>query len=166
MRRFKGNLYAPLCNQFPTIACLHLCIFHTPHVSQCARLYHSGLSLSLLLLSLVKIFLKSNLNFWQQAWHGLFSRDLKGQLHSEWIYEVIVSPKMQTKNYKDFCPTKQTSTVAKKNCLHSPKKKCYNPCMYGKAEVIVIFGLHFGRNDDLLNSEWIYEVIISHKIQK
>ena len=44
MRRFKGNLYAPLCNQFPTIACLHLCIFHTPHVSQCARLYHSGLS--------------------------------------------------------------------------------------------------------------------------
>ena len=27
-----------------------------------------------------------------------------GQLNSEWIYEVIVSPKMQTKNYKDFCP--------------------------------------------------------------
>ena len=32
----------------------------------------------------------------------------KGQLDSEWIYEFIVSPKMQTKNYKDFCPTKQT----------------------------------------------------------
>ena len=35
----------------------------------------------------------------------------KGQLNSEWIYEVIVSPKMQ--NYKDFCPTKQTRIVAK-----------------------------------------------------
>ena len=33
----------------------------------------------------------------------------KGQLNSEWIYEVIVSPKMQTKNYKDFYPTKQGS---------------------------------------------------------
>ena len=29
----------------------------------------------------------------------------KGQLNSEWIYEVIVSPKMPTKNFKDFCPT-------------------------------------------------------------
>ena len=28
----------------------------------------------------------------------------KGQLNSEWIYEVIVSPKMPTKNYQDFCP--------------------------------------------------------------
>ena len=27
-----------------------------------------------------------------------------GQLNSEWIYEVIVSPKMPTKNLKDFCP--------------------------------------------------------------
>ena len=32
--------------------------------------------------------------------------------HSEWIYEVIVSPKTQTKNYKDFCPTIQTRIVA------------------------------------------------------
>ena len=29
----------------------------------------------------------------------------KGQLNSEWIYEVIVSPKIPTKNYRDFCPT-------------------------------------------------------------
>ena len=28
----------------------------------------------------------------------------KGQLNSEWIYEVIVSPKIPTKNYIDFCP--------------------------------------------------------------
>ena len=26
-------------------------------------------------------------------------------LNSEWIYEVIASPKMPTKNMKDFCPT-------------------------------------------------------------
>ena len=36
----------------------------------------------------------------------------KGQLDSEWIYEVIVSLKKPTKNYKDFCPTKQTRIVA------------------------------------------------------
>ena len=36
----------------------------------------------------------------------------KGQLNSEWIYEVIVSPKMQTKKYKDFCPTKQKRIIA------------------------------------------------------
>ena len=36
----------------------------------------------------------------------------KGQLNSEWIYEVIISPKMKIKNYKDFCPTIQTSIVA------------------------------------------------------
>jgi hypothetical protein len=31
-------------------------------------------------------------------------RPSKGQLISEWIYEVIVSPKISTKNFKDFCP--------------------------------------------------------------
>ena len=45
----------------------------------------------------------------------------KGQLNSAWIYEVIISPKMQTKNYRDFYPTKQTRMVAKKNCLPLPK---------------------------------------------
>jgi hypothetical protein len=24
--------------------------------------------------------------------------------------------------------------------------------LYGRAEILVIFGLHFGRNDDLINS--------------
>ena len=33
----------------------------------------------------------------------------KGQLNQEWTYDVILSPKMQTKKYKDFCPTKQGS---------------------------------------------------------
>ena len=45
--------------------------------------------------------------------NGLFPQTLaKGQLNSEWIYEVIVSPKMQTKNFMDFCPTIQTRIVA------------------------------------------------------
>ena len=30
---------------------------------------------------------------------------IKGQLNLEWIYEVIVSPKMPNKDFKDFCPT-------------------------------------------------------------
>ena len=29
----------------------------------------------------------------------------KGQLNSEWIYEVSVFSKIPTKNYRDFCPT-------------------------------------------------------------
>ena len=45
----------------------------------------------------------------------------KGLLNSEWIYEVIVSPKMHIKNYKDFCPTKEARIVAKK--LPKLKKK-------------------------------------------
>ena len=37
----------------------------------------------------------------------IFTVDLtlcKGQLNSEWIYEVIVYPKMPTKIFPDFCP--------------------------------------------------------------
>ena len=58
----------------------------------------------------------------------------KGQLNSEWIYDVIVSPKMPTKNFKDFCP---------------------GSLLEGRAEILKIFGWHFGRNDDLINSFWI-----------
>ena len=40
------------------------------------------------------------------------SFDAKGQLNSELIYEVIVSPKMPTKKFPDFYPTKQTRIIA------------------------------------------------------
>ena len=40
------------------------------------------------------------------------SEETKGQLNSESIYEVIVSPKMPTKIFPYFCPTKQTRIVA------------------------------------------------------
>ena len=33
-----------------------------------------------------------------------FQGHAKGHLNSEWIYEVIVCPKIPTKNYRDFCP--------------------------------------------------------------
>ena len=77
----------------------------------------------------------------------LHDANTKGQLNSEGFYEVIVSHKMQTKNYKDFCPTKQTRIVAKKTSYTHQKidkKKCYDPCLDGRAEILVIFGLHFG----------------------
>ena len=60
----------------------------------------------------------------------------KDQLNSEWLFEVIVSPKMQTwiNAYKDFCPTKQI--VAKINCLHSllnhKKSATIFVCMVGQ----------------------------------
>ena len=31
----------------------------------------------------------------------------------------------------------------------------YDPCLYNRAEILVMFGLYFGRNDDLINSFWI-----------
>ena len=45
----------------------------------------------------------------------------KGQLISELIYEVIISPKIRTKNCQDFCPH------------------------------YIVFRLYFGRNDDFIN---------------
>ena len=47
----------------------------------------------------------------------------KGQLNSEWKYEVIVSPKFPTKNYKDFCP---------------------GSLLEGRAEISLIFGWDLG----------------------
>ena len=58
----------------------------------------------------------------------------KSQLNSKWIYEVIVSSKIPTKNYRDFCP---------------------GSLLEGMAKISVIFGWDFGRNDDLINSFWI-----------
>ena len=28
----------------------------------------------------------------------------------------------------------------------------YDTCLFGRAEILVIFGAHFGRKDDLINS--------------
>ena len=47
-------------------------------------------------------------DFADPIWRWKTGDFTKGQLNSEWIYEVIVSSKMQTKNYKDFCHTKQS----------------------------------------------------------
>ena len=55
----------------------------------------------------------------------------KGQLNSKLIYVVIVSPKMPTKNMKDFCP---------------------GSSLEGSAEILLIFGWHFGKNDDFIIS--------------
>ena len=58
----------------------------------------------------------------------------KGQLSSEWIYEVINCSKIPAKNYRDFC---------------------LGSLLEGRAKISVIFGWDFGRNDDLINSFWI-----------
>ena len=41
---------------------------------------------------------------WDQGQNIESQPKSKGQLNSEWIYEVIISPKMPTENYQDFCP--------------------------------------------------------------
>ena len=66
--------------------------------------------LSLVVLGWIKnifFIIKKLINFAKlQIWN------VKGQLNSEWIYEVASSNKMQTKNYKHFWPTIQTRIVA------------------------------------------------------
>ena len=62
---------------------------------------------------------------------------------------------MQTKNYKDFFLAIQTRIVALffGDFLVSVGSFFgYHPCLFGRAEILVILGLHFGRNDDLINS--------------
>ena len=57
-----------------------------------------------------------------------------------------------------FLPYQTKRIVAKKTAYNHQKitkRKCYDPCLYGRAEILVIIGLHFGRNDDLINSFWI-----------
>jgi hypothetical protein len=47
------------------------------------------------------------------------------------MYEVIVFSKIPIQNYRDFCP---------------------GSLFEGRAEISVIFGWDFGRNNDLINS--------------
>ena len=60
----------------------------------------------------------------------LTSAVFKDQLNSEQIYEAIISSKVPTKNYKDFCPTKQTMIVAKKTATLI--KKSQKSCLVGQ----------------------------------
>ena len=52
----------------------------------------------------VKLEIKSQLYF-LKCYDYFLRAGNKGHLNQEWIYEVIVSPKIPTKNYRDFCPT-------------------------------------------------------------
>ena len=74
---------------------------------------------------------------------------------------------MQTKNYKNLI---NVAGVPKKKKLlpYHTNKDCstffgdvlvsvgsffgYDPCLFGRADILVILGLHFGRNYDLINS--------------
>ena len=68
--------------------------------------------------------------------------DPKGQLNSELIYEIIISPKIPTNNFPDFGPTKQTRIVALffGDFLVSVGSFFgYDPCLFGRAEILAIF---------------------------
>ena len=56
---------------------------------------------------------------------------------------------MQTENYKNFCPTIQAGVV---ELVSVGSFFGYDPCLFGRAEILVILGLHFGRNNNLINS--------------
>ena len=62
---------------------------------------------------------------------------------------------MQTKNYKDFCPTIQTRIIALIWWFFGECRQFFLATILVRAEILVILGLHFWRNDDLINSFWI-----------
>ena len=79
-------------------------------------------------------FLSSNQSYFYfgwAVWHSINQNHSKCHLFSEWIYEVIVSPKIRTKNCRDFCPVYVL-----------------------RVEILTIFCSYFGRNDDFINSFW------------
>ena len=56
---------------------------------------------------------------------------------------------------QEFLSYQTNKDHSQTNSIHSQKKsqkKWYDSCLFGRAEILVIFGLHFGRNDDLVNS--------------
>ena len=53
---------------------------------------------------------------------------------------------MLTKNYKD-CSTFLSDFLVSVGSFFG-----YDPFLFGRPEILVILGLHFGRNDDLTNS--------------
>ena len=62
---------------------------------------------------------------------------------------------MQIKNYKDFCPTIQTRIIALifgDFFVSVGSFFGHDLCLFGRAEILEVLGLHFGRNDDLINS--------------
>ena len=91
-----------------------------------------------------KILRKKQFSVWSLVFHlynGLDKCDTsklltstRGQLNSEWIYDAIIFPKTPTQNFSDCCP---------------------GTLLEGRAEIWEMFGWHFGRNDDLINSFWI-----------
>ena len=94
-----------LCFKWLSLALFITFFFYNCHVDSGLVSYHKVLFFTIwyaAIRTLVKGLLANN------------NEETKGQLNSEWIYEVIISPKMLIKNYKDFCPTKQTRIVAKK----------------------------------------------------
>ena len=61
---------------------------------------------------------------------------------------------MQTKNYNGFLPyqtNKDRSPFFGDFLVIVGSFFGYDPCLFGRAEILVILFWHFGRNDDLIN---------------
>ena len=66
---------------------------------------------------------------------------IKGQIKSEWIYEIINFPKNEPKNLKDFCP------------MYYKNSQGRNPSN---------FLVHFLEIDDFINSFWLNLIFSNH----
>ena len=56
------------------------------------------------------------------------------------------------KKLQGFLPYQTNKDRSQKTAYTHQKKKCYDPYFFGRAEILLILGLHFGGNADLINS--------------
>ena len=74
-------------------------------------------------------------------------------------------PRCKCKIIQGFLPYQKNKDHNQKNCLHLPKnhqKKCHYPFLYGRAEIIVIFGLHLSdfQQYHVVYPEWAWHEIV------
>ena len=78
---------------------------------------------------------------------------IKGQLKSEWIFEVIALPKWKNQKLQGFLPY-QTNKICVVPFFGefwvSVGSFFWLRSLFVRAKILVILGLHFGRNDDLM----------------
>ena len=66
----------------------------------------------------------------------------KDQLDSEFMKTSFL-PKCINQKLQGFLPYQTNKDPSQKDCLHSPKnhqKEDYDPCLFGRAKILVILG--------------------------
>ena len=74
---------------------------------------------------------------------------------NSWGHRYSQNANQKLQGFLSYQTNKNCSQKNWQHLLKKHQKKCYDPCLFGKTEILVIFGLHFERKDVLANSFWI-----------